>query len=84
MLAQQLLVRLPQQVPGLAVLDGALQQRLALALGQARVRDHRDLRVRVETVEERVEHMQRIRDLQDSTGGFISFISDQCFDILYV
>jgi cyclic dehypoxanthinyl futalosine synthase len=28
----------------------------------------------VETVEERVEHMQRIRDLQDSTGGFLSFI----------
>jgi cyclic dehypoxanthinyl futalosine synthase len=28
----------------------------------------------VETVAQRVEHLQRIRDLQDSTGGFNSFI----------
>lgn len=28
----------------------------------------------VETLEERVEHLQRIRDLQDRTGGFMSFI----------
>ena len=29
----------------------------------------------VETLEERVEHMRRIRDLQDETGGFRAFIS---------
>jgi cyclic dehypoxanthinyl futalosine synthase len=29
----------------------------------------------VETVEERVEHMRKIRELQDSTGGFRAFIS---------
>jgi len=29
----------------------------------------------VETVEERVEHMRRIRELQDETGGFRAFIS---------
>jgi cyclic dehypoxanthinyl futalosine synthase len=29
----------------------------------------------VETVPERVEHMRRVRDLQDSTGGFRAFIS---------
>ncbi len=29
----------------------------------------------VETVEERVEHMRKIRDLQDETGGFRAFIS---------
>jgi cyclic dehypoxanthinyl futalosine synthase len=29
----------------------------------------------VETVAERVEHMRRIRDLQDETGGFRAFIS---------
>lgn len=29
----------------------------------------------VETVEERVEHMRRIRDLQDETGGFRAFFS---------
>lgn len=28
----------------------------------------------VETLEERVEHLQRVRDLQDETGGFTSFI----------
>jgi cyclic dehypoxanthinyl futalosine synthase len=28
----------------------------------------------VETLEERAEHLQRIRDLQDKTGGFMSFI----------
>jgi cyclic dehypoxanthinyl futalosine synthase len=28
----------------------------------------------VETLEERVEHLQRLRDLQDKTGGFMSFI----------
>lgn len=28
----------------------------------------------VETVEERVEHLQRLRDLQDETGGFTAFI----------
>ena len=28
----------------------------------------------VETFEERVEHMERIRELQDRTGGFLSFI----------
>ena len=28
----------------------------------------------VETLEERVEHLQHIRDLQDKTGGFMSFI----------
>jgi cyclic dehypoxanthinyl futalosine synthase len=28
----------------------------------------------VETLEERAEHLQRIRDLQDRTGGFMSFI----------
>jgi cyclic dehypoxanthinyl futalosine synthase len=29
----------------------------------------------VETIEERVEHMRRIRELQDETGGFRAFIS---------
>jgi cyclic dehypoxanthinyl futalosine synthase len=29
----------------------------------------------VETTEERVEHMRRVRDLQDETGGFRAFIS---------
>ncbi|HZQ90036.1 MAG TPA: cyclic dehypoxanthinyl futalosine synthase [Gaiellaceae bacterium] len=29
----------------------------------------------VETIEERVEHMRRIRDLQDETGGFRAFFS---------
>jgi cyclic dehypoxanthinyl futalosine synthase len=29
----------------------------------------------VETLEERVTHLQKIRDLQDKTGGFLSFIS---------
>jgi len=29
----------------------------------------------VETLEERLEHMQKIRDLQDQTSGFIAFIS---------
>ena len=28
----------------------------------------------VETVEERIEHLQRVRDLQDRTGGFTAFI----------
>jgi len=28
----------------------------------------------VETVSDRIEHMQKIRDLQDRTGGFLSFI----------
>ena len=28
----------------------------------------------VETLEERVEHLQRLRDLQDETGGFTAFI----------
>ncbi len=28
----------------------------------------------VETVEERIEHLQRLRDLQDETGGFTAFI----------
>lgn len=28
----------------------------------------------VETLEERIEHLQRIRDLQDETGGFTAFI----------
>jgi cyclic dehypoxanthinyl futalosine synthase len=28
----------------------------------------------VETLEERVEHLQRLRDLQDKTGGFMSYI----------
>jgi cyclic dehypoxanthinyl futalosine synthase len=28
----------------------------------------------VETVEERIEHLQRLRDLQDQTGGFTAFI----------
>lgn len=28
----------------------------------------------VETLEERIEHMKRVRDLQDQTGGFIAFI----------
>jgi cyclic dehypoxanthinyl futalosine synthase len=28
----------------------------------------------VETMEERLEHLQRLRDLQDSTGGFTAFI----------
>lgn len=28
----------------------------------------------IETVEERIEHLQRIRDLQDETGGFTAFI----------
>ena len=28
-----------------------------------------------ETLEERVEHLQRVRDLQDETGGFTAFIS---------
>jgi cyclic dehypoxanthinyl futalosine synthase len=28
----------------------------------------------LETLEERVEHLQRIRDLQDETGGFTAFI----------
>lgn len=28
----------------------------------------------IETLEERVEHLQKIRDLQDKTGGFMSFI----------
>src|SRR5262249_12033062 len=28
----------------------------------------------VETLEERAEHLQRIRDLQDQTGGFMSYI----------
>jgi cyclic dehypoxanthinyl futalosine synthase len=28
----------------------------------------------VETLEERAEHLQRVRDLQDKTGGFMSFI----------
>ena len=29
----------------------------------------------VETAEERISHLQKIRDLQDRTGGFMSFIS---------
>ena len=29
----------------------------------------------VETIEDRVDHLQKIRDLQDKTGGFMSFIS---------
>ena len=29
----------------------------------------------IETVEERIEHLRRIRDLQDETGGFTAFIS---------
>jgi len=29
----------------------------------------------VETVEERIEHMMRLRDLQDATGGFTAFIT---------
>ena len=29
----------------------------------------------VETLEERVEHLARLRDLQDETGGFLSFIA---------
>ena len=29
----------------------------------------------VETLEERVEHMRRVRELQDETGGFRAFIS---------
>jgi cyclic dehypoxanthinyl futalosine synthase len=28
----------------------------------------------IETVEERIEHLQRLRDLQDETGGFTAFI----------
>jgi cyclic dehypoxanthinyl futalosine synthase len=28
----------------------------------------------VETVEERIAHLQKVRDLQDKTGGFVSFI----------
>lgn len=28
----------------------------------------------IETIEERIEHMRRIRDLQDETGGFTAFI----------
>ena len=28
----------------------------------------------VETVEDRIEHLQRLRDLQDETGGFTAFI----------
>lgn len=32
----------------------------------------------VETAAERVEHMRRIRDLQDETGGFTAFISWTC------
>ena len=27
-----------------------------------------------ETIEERIEHMRRVRDLQDKTGGFRAFI----------
>jgi 2-iminoacetate synthase ThiH len=29
----------------------------------------------VETPEERIEHMMRLRDLQDETGGFTAFIT---------
>ncbi|MGD2109926.1 MAG: cyclic dehypoxanthinyl futalosine synthase [Phycisphaerae bacterium] len=29
----------------------------------------------IETIEERIEHLRRIRDLQDETGGFTAFIS---------
>jgi cyclic dehypoxanthinyl futalosine synthase len=29
----------------------------------------------VETIEDRITHLQKIRDLQDKTGGFLSFIS---------
>jgi cyclic dehypoxanthinyl futalosine synthase len=29
----------------------------------------------VETIRDRIEHLQKIRDLQDRTGGFLSFIS---------
>ncbi len=29
----------------------------------------------VETIEDRITHLQKIRDLQDETGGFLSFIS---------
>ena len=29
---------------------------------------------RVETLAERIEHLRRIRDLQDETGGFTAFI----------
>jgi cyclic dehypoxanthinyl futalosine synthase len=29
----------------------------------------------IETIEDRITHLQRLRDLQDKTGGFISFIS---------
>jgi cyclic dehypoxanthinyl futalosine synthase len=29
----------------------------------------------VETLEERIEHLVRLRDLQDETGGFLSFIA---------
>jgi cyclic dehypoxanthinyl futalosine synthase len=32
----------------------------------------------VETLEERIEHMERIRALQDETGGFTAFISWTC------
>lgn len=32
----------------------------------------------VETAAERVEHLQRVRDLQDETGGFTAFISWTC------
>ena len=32
----------------------------------------------VETAAERVEHLQRVRDLQDETGGFTAFISCTC------
>nr|NIV47731.1 dehypoxanthine futalosine cyclase [Gammaproteobacteria bacterium] len=28
----------------------------------------------VETLEERIEHLERVRDLQDRTGGFTAFI----------
>ena len=28
----------------------------------------------VETLEDRIEHLQRLRDLQDETGGFTAFI----------
>jgi aminodeoxyfutalosine synthase len=34
----------------------------------------------IETVEERVDHMRRLRDLQDETGGFAAFIP-LCFQV---
>ena len=55
--------------------DGRVARRDARG-APARDLDHGDDDVRhVETLAERIEHLRRLRDLQDETGGFRAFIS---------